>query len=61
MAKDDRPQGTETVKLEPQEWAWTCLVCDTYNVEMDTDEIVTCNRDDCRTSFFTQFHNNPDS
>jgi len=51
---EDKPQGTTPVKLNPIAWEWSCPICDTYHTEYERYEIVTCSREECKTSFFTK-------
>lgn len=48
---DDRPQGTQSVKLAVEKYSWKCPTCGTTNEGEGYYEIVTCEK--CRTSFGT--------
>ncbi len=50
---NDKPQGTERVDIIASGYEWTCPTCDTLNKEISCPEVVTCSREDCRVSFFT--------
>ena len=44
----------ETVDIIASGYEWICPICETYNTNIECPEIVTCENEKCRQSFFTK-------